>query len=309
VSLAAISACAALCASAHVSAQSKTASLYVRAVDAAGAPVADLRPTEMQLTVDGKPGKISLVTYLGGPRRVMLLVSNNSQLELNPMREGLEQFVTGIPSDDEIGLGTTSGQYHPRVELSTDRSRLLEFVKTLPVEDGNNTNMDGLVEVYKRFLEKEQREPVIVVVTTEGSEASSVRDEVFNKFVQDYAARGGITHVVLVSIAAGGAPPRPTASPSRTRPDNAILSYDTDAESIVTMNITKSTGGDYQIVNAVTAIPEKLKEIAADIKADESLTAGWYKVVFAADKPPNAVRFQISRPDTKFGLSQVRPHR
>jgi hypothetical protein len=172
--------------------------------------------------------------------------------------------------------------------------------------DGRNPNLAGIVVVYKRYLQKDAREPVIVVVTTEGSEASAVRDEVFNKFVQDYAARGGITHVVLVSVSAGGAPPRPAQAANR-RVDNAILSQDTDAESIVTMNITKSTGGRYELVNSVTAIPEKLKEIAAEIKKDEAATAGWYKVVFAADKPPNAVRFQISRPDTKFALSQGRP--
>jgi hypothetical protein len=166
--------------------------------------------------------------------------------------------------------------------------------------------MDGLVETYKRFLEKEAREPVIVVLTTEGSEASAVRDEVFNKFVQDYTARGGMTHVVLVSLAAVGAPVRQAQAANR-RVDNAILSQDTDAESIVTMNITKSTGGRYELVNTVTAIPEKLREIAGTIKADQAITAGWYKVVFAADKPPNSVRFQISRPDTRFALSQARP--
>src|SRR5262249_53738747 len=130
--------------------------------------------------------------------------------------------------------------------------------------------------------------------------------EVFNKFVQDYTARGGMTHVVLVSTAAGGAPPRPAVIANRDF-DNAILSQDTDAESIVTLNITKSTGGRYELVNAVTAIPEKLTEIAAEIKADEALTAGWYKVVFAADKAPGSVRFQVTRPDTKVGLSQGRP--
>lgn len=306
--LPAISLGAVLLATGQLSAQSKTASLYVRAIDASGAPVANLQPSEMQLLVDGKPGRISLVTYLGGPRRVMLLVSNNIQMELNPIREGLEQFISAVPSDDEIGLGTTSGQYHPRVDLSTDRARLLEFVKGLPIENGSNTNMDGLVEVYKRFLDKEQHQPVIVVVTTEGSESSSVRDEVFNKFVQDYTARGGITHVVLVSLAAVGAPPRPAQAANR-RIDGAILSQDTDAESIVTMNITKSTGGEYELVNAVTAIPDKLKQIAADIKADEAMTAGWYKVVFAADKPPKSVRFQIGRPDVKFSLAQARPHK
>ena len=289
-------------------AQPKTASLYVRALDAAGAPIADLRPSEMQLMVDGKPGKITLVTYLGGPRRVMLLVSNNVQLELNPLREGLQEFVAGIPSDDEIGLGTTSGQYHPRVELSTDRTRLLDFIKTLPIETDNNVNMDALVEVYKRFLEKEQRQPVIVMVTTEGSESSGVRDEVFNKFVHDYTARGGITHALIVSLAAVGAPPSPAQAANR-RIDGAILSRDIDAESIIAMNITESTGGDYQLVNTVTAIPEKLKEIAAEIKSDEQVTAGWYKVVFAADKPPQSVRFQINRPDVKFGLAQARPHK
>jgi hypothetical protein len=290
----------------RVAAQAKTASLYVRASDATGAPLADVRPGDFELTVDGKPGKITLVTYLGGPRRVMLLVSNNIQQELNPVREGLADFIAGIPSDDEIGLGTTAGQYHPRVDLAVDRTRILQFIQGLPVEQGDNVNMDGLVEVYKRFLEKEARQPVIVVVTTEGSESSSVRDEVFNRFVQDYTARGGMTHVVLVSIAAGGAPPRPTAGGNR-RIDNAILSQDTDAESIVTMNITKSTGGRYEIVNSITAIPEKLKEIAAEIKADEAVTAGWYKVIFAASKPPNSVRMTIGRPDTRIQLSQARP--
>ena len=91
-------------------AQSKTASLHARAMDAEGKPLTDVRPSEMQLAVDNQRGKITLVTYLGGPRRIVLLVSNNIQAELNPLREGLEAFIAGVPSDDEIGLGTTSGQ-------------------------------------------------------------------------------------------------------------------------------------------------------------------------------------------------------
>jgi len=289
-----------------VSAQSKTATLYARGIEADGRVITDLRPSELQLTVDGKPGKITLVTYLGGPRRVMLLVSNNDATQINPLREGLADFVALIPPDDEIGLGTTSGQYHPRVELSTDRTRLLQFIHTLPVEDGSNVNMDALVEVNKRFFEKEAREPIVVIVTTEGSESSSVRDEVFNKFVQDYAARGGIVHVVLISAAAGGAPNRPTLGGNR-RVDGAILSVDTDAESIVTMNATKNTGGRFELTNSITAIPDKLKTIAQEIAADEKTTTGWYKVVFAAAKPPTSVRLSIDRPTTKVQLSQGRP--
>jgi hypothetical protein len=296
----------ALAGGAALHAQNRTATLYARAVDPSGRSLTNVQPSEFQLTVDGKPGKIVSASYLGGPRRVLLLVSNNVQQQINPLREGLESFIAGVPSDDEIGLGTTAGQYHPRVDFSADRTRLLNFVKTLPVEDGDNVNMDALVEANNRFLQKETRPPVIVMVTTEGSEASSVRDEVFNRFVQQFTARGGVVHVVLVSVSAGGAPPRPTLGGNRAR-DGAILSVDTDAESMITMNVTKSTGGRYELINSITAIPDKLREIAADIRADQQVTDGWYKIVFSADKPPNTVRLNIDRPDTKLQLSAGRP--
>ena len=105
--------------------------------------------------------------------------------------------------------------------------------------------------------------------------------------------------MVLVSVTAGGDAARPTAGGANGR-DNAILSVDTSAESVVAMNVTKSTGGRYEFVNSITAIPEKLKEIAAEIKADQKSTEGWYKVVFAADEPPNSVRFAVDRPGTKI---------
>jgi hypothetical protein len=290
----------------HLAAQNKTATLWAHAADAAGRPVADLRPTDFQLTVDGKPGRITAVRYAGNPRRILLIVDNTALAPVIPLRAALKALVDETPEDDEMALITIAGQLHIHVEPTTDRDRLRAAVADLNTDSGSPVLMDALVEANDRFLGKEDRMGIIVVVTAEGPESSGVRDEVFNKFVQSFTSKGGVAHALVLSASAVGVQARPTAGGNNPR-NNAIINIDTDAESIITMNITKNTGGRYEIVNAATAMQEKLEEFAADIKADRRGMNGWYKIDFAADNPPKTVRLEVTRSDTKIQMTQSRP--
>ena len=167
--------------------------------------------------------------------------------------------------------------------------------------------MDAIVEGNTRFLvPAEARAPVIVVVTTEGREGSGTRDDRFPQFVTDMAGRGTVAYAVVLGLTATQGNMRPTAGGNHPR-NNAILSNDASAQSIVAMNITKFTSGRYEHVNSATALGDKLKAFAADIAADRKNMAGWYQIGFASETVPRSVRVQVLQPDAKIQLSPVRP--
>jgi hypothetical protein len=291
---------------AHLSAQGDVGTVYVRATGPSGAPLTDLRPTDFHVTMDGTNRKISSVRYVGDPRRVLLLVDNTFSGAIVPLRAALHGFVDGIPAEDEIGLITIAGQLHIRVEPTLEHARVTGAIDALNTEPGTAVLMDALVQGSERFLGKEDRTPIIVVVGAEGPDNSSTRDDAFNKFVQRFSARGGIVHAIMLSAGAVGVAVRPTAGGNNPR-NGAIVTADTDNPSIIAMNAAQNTGGHFEIVNSVTALPEKLKAIAAEVKADRQQTLGWYKVDFSLDKNQKILRVEVLQPETKVQLSQARP--
>jgi hypothetical protein len=290
---------------AHLLAQGNVGTVYVHAAGPTGAPIVDLGPPDFHVTMDGTTRKISAVRYIGDPRRVLMLVDNTTSSIIVPLRAALHDLLAGIPAEDEVGLITIAGQLHIRVEPTLEHERVKEAIDVLNTEPGTAVMMDALVQGTERFLGKEDRAPVVVLVGAEGEDASSTRDDAFNKFVARFAARGGIVHAVMLSAAAVGREIRPTAGGNTPR--GAIITPDVDNPSIIAMNITQNTGGRYEIVNSPTALSDKLKGIADEIKADGRLTIGWYKVDFSLDKNQKTLRVEVMRPDTKVQLSQGRP--
>jgi hypothetical protein len=295
---------------AALSAQPRVQTLYAHVADAAGKPVTSLGPSDFQMSKDGAPQRISRVIYSGNPKRILLLVDTSDALSpavINPLRQGLTTFINSLPADAEVVLATMGGQFHIRVEPTTDRAELARGIGGIFPEGGTTVLMDAIVEGNTRFLvPAEARAPVIVVVTTEGSDSSSTRDDKFPQFVNDMAGHGTVAYAVVLGLTAIQADVRPTAGANR-RIDNAIQSNDTDGQSIVAMDITKYTSGRYEHVNSATAVADKLKSFAADITADRRNMAGWYQIGFESPTVPRSVRVQVLQPDARIQLSPDRP--
>jgi Mg-chelatase subunit ChlD len=299
------------CLTAVASAQPVVQTIYAHVADESGGPATRLNGSDFAVAVENAAQRIVRVTYAGYPKRILLLVDTSASLTpgvINPLRRGLQTFINAVPEDDEIALVTIGQQFHVRVEPTSDKQALIRGVANVFSEDGNTVLLDSLLEGHERFLlRSETRAPIIVVVTTEGPESSGTQEERFTGFVRDIAARGTVAYAVVIGNSATGQTTRPTASANRDI-DNAIVTNDSSAESVIAMNITKYTGGRYEYLNAPTAISDTLKSFASDIKADEQRMVGWYQIAFEAQTPPRSLKVGLTRPDAKLvELSQGRP--
>jgi hypothetical protein len=299
------------CFAARAAAQPSVQTIYAHVADASGGPATRLGGGDFAVSIDNAVQRIVRISYAGAPKRILLLVDTSDALTsgvINPLRRGLQTFIDAVPVDDEIALVTIGQTFHVRVEPTTDKQELIRGVANVFTEGGNTVLIDSLLEGYDRFLTKsETRASVIVVVTTEGPEASGTQEERFVQFVRDIAARGTVAYALVVGSSATGLTTRPTDGGNDAR-NNAILSNDSSAASVVSMNITKNTGGRYEYVNAPTAISDQLKSFASDIKADRQRMIGWYQIAFEAQTPPRSLKVGLTRGDAKLvELSQARP--
>ena len=99
--------------------------------------------------------------------------------------------------------------------------------------------MDGLLEIDDRFFKKaDDRWPVFVIFTSDGTESRPARARrVHEMGAAAWAARH---------------------HRARVRDENAKGSGMPD---VVAENLTRNTGGRYDVMNTTTALPEKMKAL------------------------------------------------
>src|SRR6478672_7203782 len=107
--------------------------------------------------------------------------------------------------------------------------------------------MDGLMEVDDRFFVKaDDRWPVFVIFTSDGTESSAgAREKEFNKWNLAIGARGVTVHAFVLKTGRGSGMP-----------------------DVVASNLTRTTGGRYDVMNTTNALPEKMKALAAQLALD-----------------------------------------
>ena len=99
------------------------------------------------------------------------------------------------------------------------------------------------MEVDERFLKKTALDAAfIVIVTTDGPETSGDRIEEFNRWIRDLAQRRVVVHAVVLTHQEGQG-----------------------NELQICMSLTRSTGGRYESIAAITALPDTLGSIASVI--------------------------------------------
>ena len=145
----------------------------------------------------------------------------------------------------------------------------------------------ALFEADRRFLKNAPTFwPVFVIVTIDvGDSRLNFDSDAFNAFVKDFVARGGSVHAVAIK-----------------GPNAALISE-------LMLNFTQNVGGIYEGIAASTAIPDKLKTIAARIAADRKAMATRYEVEWAVDPkaPVQPIEVRVKRDGAVIQLSARRP--
>ena len=264
--------------------------LFMAVTNSSGEPVLDLRAEEVAVLQNGVACDVRSVQPEADAMKIALLVDNSEGAanSLNPLREGLTNFLNTLPAEHEIGLYTIANQVRQRVEFTTDRSELMEQVSTLFVDRNTGASViDGLFETWDRRFDEDDVWPVFVLVLHDGPEASGgVQQDVYNEFVMTLMSRGATVHSILVNNEGGG------------------------LQSDVSRNLTNNTGGIYTPIVAVSALPEAHTELATAMGAHYDEVKDRVRMVLEceSDSPGAAVSVRVDRPGLNVSVfSDRRP--
>ncbi|HEX3644360.1 MAG TPA: VWA domain-containing protein [Vicinamibacterales bacterium] len=262
--------------------------VFVSVTDGKGAAVEGLAAADFTVSEDGQPRVVSRAGPAKDPMRIALMLdtSDAAAPALTHMRAGALAFLDALPPEDEVILITTGRQVRVRVPPSTDRKRLKDSAAGLFSDGAGTVLMDGLLEIDDRFFKKaDDRWPVFVIFTSDGTEASQgAREKEFTKWSPMLPARGITVHAFVMKT------PKSSGMPE-----------------IVAENLTRNTGGRYDVMNTTTALPEKMKALGDQLALDHRNMSAWYELDVQTDQTElKPVAVAVNREGVRLQISNSR---
>jgi len=240
-------------ASALVTAQAIQKSMYVSVVDASGAPVANVTPSDLVVREDNVAREILRIAPADEPMQIEILVDNSQAARgyIADMRAALPPFVDALlaPNEagrrNEIALVALGERPTTLVEPTFDGEQLHKGIDKLFAQSGSGTYLlDGIIEVCQGFKKRGALRPVIVAITTEGPEFSSRH---FDLVLGPLHDTGAAFHAIVVG------------------PMSSDVSDEARDRGIVLDQGTLTTGGRLDHLLTSLALRGKLKQVADDL--------------------------------------------
>ena len=264
--------------------------LWVGVFDGANRPVTDLTPEDFSLTENDAPREITRVALADDPMRIVLLVDNGdaTQQIITQIREGLHTFIDALQPEHEVVLITTGRQFRVREKETTDHAKLHKDVDQIFPDKGSATVLlDSLRESWDRFLKKaDDRWPVYVIVTTDGTEGSNAtQQQQYDKFMDELRGARASAHAAVMQTRGGS------------------------LASQVSLNITQNMGGAYLPLAASTGLPNALTTIAKRLSDDYDYIRTRYVVEYETrmkDADDAQIGVSVLKDDVKL---QMQPDR
>ncbi len=264
--------------------------VFIEVVDEADRPVANMVAADFELTEDGSPREVTRLTAGTVPMRIVLMVdsSTSTQPMMTMFRNALDAFVDELPPQHEVSFITSGSQIRVRTEPSTDRQKLKTQIGLLQSEGGANAFLETLMEADQRFLKPVAgtRWPVVVILTTDIGEVRREPDiPRYNRFMNDYLARGGSAHAIIMQ--------------------GKHFGPVTD----LTQNFVQNMGGMYLSLIVDSGLPNRLRSIAERLAADHQKMASWYELEFAGDSKlvQSVINVNVHREGLRVRMSPRRP--
>lgn len=267
-----------------------TRRIFVAAFDSAGAPVLNLTAADFVVTENNVAREVTRVSLGTAPLRVVLLVDSSHIMAplVKNFRLALETFADTLPPEHEVAFISTGSQIRVRTEPSTDRAALKTQIARFTPDNGANSLLETMYEADTRFLKAVPNQwPSIVILTTDnGDTRREPRVDAYNRFMNDFVARGGIAHSVVLEGKLVG------------------------PISELSQNLVDNTGGTRFAVNHENVFPMRMKEIAERLADDHRVMRDRYVIEFSGD--PKAlqpiVNVKVSREDQiRLQMSGRRP--
>jgi hypothetical protein len=276
--------------SASLSAQrTVTRTIYVDAVDGNGAAVLNLTAEDFQITEDGEKRPVTLAALGSAPMRIVLMVDSSTSMSpmINALRVGLGAFANALPESEEVVFISSGGQIRVRTQPDSSRDRLRAEIGRFASEGGANAFYDTLLEADTRFMKPAPRQwPAYVIVTTDNGEANrEINVDEYNKFMNDFLARGGTAHAVILQGKRNGLV-------------TDILS-----------NLVDNTGGMRTTLLAESSLSARLTDIANRLADDHQRMMRRYSVSYAGDpkRIQPTINVTVTRDDVQLQMSTRRP--
>ena len=260
--------------------------IFVSVTDANG-PVEGLSAADFKIAEAGQPRQVVKAGPAKDPMRIALMLdtSDAAAPALTNMRAGAIAFLDALPPEDEVVLITTGRQMRVRVPPTTDRNKLKNAAAGLFSDGAGTVLMDGLLEIDDRFFKKaDDRWPVLVIFTSDGTEASTgSREKEFMKWAPLLGPRGITVHAFVLKTPKGSGMP-----------------------DIVSENLTQNTGGRYDVMNTTTALPEKMKALGEKLALDHRNLSMWYEVDIQTESDTAAIDVAVAREGVRLQISNTR---
>lgn len=264
-------------------------SIFVSAIDSAGRPVLDLMPADFQITESGAKRTITRATLGSAPMRIVLMVDSSTPVGpmINTFRKALAEFVDTLPPQHEVAFISSGAQIRVRARPNDPRDKLRAEMARFSSEGGANAFLDTLLEADTRFLQTAPAQwPAFVIVTTDNGDNTKEPDVVaYNRFMNDFLARGGAAHAVILTG-------------QRSGPVTDLVA-----------NLVDNMGGFRQTLNTDNSLPERLREIAERLDIDHRVMMNRYEIAYAGDPAiaEPVVNVSVSRDDVRLQMSPRRP--
>ena len=232
-------------------AQALQRSIYVSVLNAAGAPVLDLGPSDFIVREDNLAREILRVAPADAPMQIALMVDNSTASRNNTrdIREGVTEFVKGMTGTEvkhQVALIGVGARPTVLVDYTSDQTKLLKGLGGLfPQSQSGTYLMDGIIEASRGFKKREAARPVVVAIVTSGPEYSNRYHDQVLTALNDV---GASFHIVMIG------PPPTDLNTSEGRERAVIFS-----------TATESTGGRYDNVLAASALADRMKQVANEL--------------------------------------------
>ena len=255
-------------------AQAKPTDIYVSVLNNKGEPVQGLSVNDFAVREDNVPREVLKVAPATEPLTVALLVDDSQAAHegITMIRDGVRNFVTALAGKAEIALVTFGERPTILVDYTTDQKRLEAAAgRIFPRSGAGSYLMDAIVDVSKGLQKRKPARPVIAVLMLEDVEFSN---RYYEQVLGELEKSGAAMHVLAI-----GQPSDASADEIRNR-------------NMVVAEGTVRTGGRRDQLLAISATPEKMKQLA-----DELLKQ--YVVTYARPDtliPPEKVDVSVKRP-------------
>ncbi len=258
-------------------AQAIQKAMYVSVVNAEGAPVPDLGTTDFIIREDNVGREVLSVAPATEPMQIAILVdtSQAARDEIAHMRTALPGFVaalTGGAVKNDVAIIAVGERPTVFTDYTSNRAMLQKGIDRIWSVQGSGTYLlDGLVETAQGFKQRESTRPVIVSITTEGTELGNWQHD---QVIAPLKATGAAYHAI-----------------TRGRPSSS-LSDEMRNRNIVLDEGPRQTGGSRGELLTGMALGGKLTQLANELTHQ-------YRVVYSRPQsliPPEKTTVAAAKP-------------